>query len=162
MSDYILEREQVIPRPRTETFAFFCDAVNLERITPPFLRFRIVTPRPIRMGEGTVIDYKLSLHGVPLEWRTLIELWKPDERFVDEQIQGPYAHWRHTHTFEAIAPDRTLMRDRVVYRLPFGPLGALAHAVFVERALKEIFDYRAKVVASLLPPIDPAGSSRAD
>jgi ligand-binding SRPBCC domain-containing protein len=152
MRTYILEREQVIPRPRTETFAFFCDAFNLERLTPPFLNFRIVTPRPIRMEEGALIDYKLSLYGLPLAWRSRIESWSPDERFVDTQIRGPYATWRHTHTFEAIAPGRTLMRDNVQYQLPFGPFGELAHAVFVERSLNEIFDYRANVIAELLLP----------
>jgi ligand-binding SRPBCC domain-containing protein len=152
MRTYILEREQIIPRPQAETFAFFCDAFNLERLTPPFLNFRIVTPPPIRMGEGALIDYKLSLYGFPLVWRTRIESWTPDERFVDAQIRGPYATWRHTHTFEAIAPGRTLMRDSVLYQLPFGPLGELAQALFVERSLKEIFDYRARMIAELLPP----------
>src|SRR5215813_3398960 len=111
MSAYILEREQIIPRPQAEAFGFFCDAFNLERITPAFLNFRILTPRPIRMGEGAVIDYQLSLYGVNLKWRTLIKSWTPVEKFVDEQIRGPYALWLHTHTFEAIAPDRTMMRD---------------------------------------------------
>lgn len=152
MKTYILEREQIIPRSRTETFAFFCDAFNLERITPAFLKFRIVTPRPIRMGEGAVIDYELSLYGFAFKWRTLIETWAPEEKFVDEQICGPYALWRHSHTFEEIAPDRTLMRDRVLYRLPFGIFGWLAHYLFVERALKGIFDYREKAIAELLPP----------
>src|SRR5262249_28075861 len=115
MSAHILEREQLVMRPLEECFAFFCDAFNLERITPPFLKFRIVTPRPIQMGQGAVIDYALSLYGIPVRWRTLIDAWAPPGMFVDEQLSGPYALWRHTHTFEAVAPDRTLMRDRVLY-----------------------------------------------
>lgn len=150
MHTYILERQQVVPRSRTETFAFFCDALNLERITPAFLKFRVVTPAPIQMAEGTLIDYELSLYGVPLRWRTLIERWQPDEKFVDTQLCGPYDLWHHTHTFEEIGPNRTLMRDRVLYRVPFGIFGRLAHWLFIKRSLKLIFDYRAKATAELL------------
>jgi ligand-binding SRPBCC domain-containing protein len=150
MHTYILEREQIIHRSRAETFAFFSDAFNLERITPPFLKFHIVTPRPIKMSEGAVIDYELSLYGLRFRWRTLIEEWSPEERFVDSQLKGPYSSWRHTHTFEEIAPDRTLVRDRVLYRLPFGLIGRLAHWLFVRRSLEEIFDYRAKMIEELL------------
>lgn len=150
MYTYLLEREQTIPLSRAETFDFFCDAFNLERITPQFLKFRIVTPAPIKMGEGTLIDYALNLYGARFGWRTLIERWLPSEKFVDTQLTGPYAFWHHTHTFEEIAPNRTLVRDRVLYRLPFGVLGRLAHWLFVRRALETIFDYRAKATAEML------------
>jgi ligand-binding SRPBCC domain-containing protein len=150
MHTYILEREQIIPRSRAETFAFFCDAFNLERITPPFLKFRIVTPTPIKMGEGTLIDYTLNLYGVRFRWRTLIERWQPDEKFVDTQLNGPYSLWHHTHSFEQIAPNRTLMRDRVLYRVPFGIFGRLAHWLFIRRSLEAVFDYRVKITAELL------------
>ncbi len=150
MHTYILERKQIVPRSRAETFAFFCDAFNLERITPPFLKFRIITPAPIQMAEGTLIDYQLNLYGVPLNWRTLIERWQPGEKFVDTQLNGPYDLWHHTHTFEEIGPNRTLMRDRVLYRIPFGIFGRLAHGLFVRRSLEMIFDYRAKATAEIL------------
>lgn len=150
MKTYQLEREQVIPLSVEETFAFFSDAFNLERITPGFLNFRILTPAPIRMDKGTLIEYKLSLFGIPFKWRTLIEDWIPNQMFVDRQIRGPYALWHHTHTFIRLDQDRTLMRDVVRYRIPFGPLGILAHSLFVERMLKIIFDYRAKATTGLL------------
>ena len=150
MHTYILEREQIIPRSRCETFAFFCDAFNLERITPAFLKFRILTPAPISMAEGTLIDYELNLYGIPLRWRTLIERWQPEEKFADTQLNGPYDLWHHTHTFEELGPNRTLMRDRVLYRIPFGIFGRLAHWLFVRRSLEMIFDYRAKTTAEML------------
>lgn len=141
MRVHLLEREQLVPREPAETWDFFQDAYNLEAITPAFLGFRVTTPRPIAMEEGTLIDYELRLHGVPVRWRTRIEAWEPHARFVDRQLRGPYALWHHTHTFEA-APGGTLMRDRVRYRLPLGIAGALAHAAFVRRDLERIFDFR--------------------
>lgn len=149
MHTYVLERSQIIPRPRAEVFAFFCDAFNLESITPAFLKFRIVTPKPIRMAEGTLIDYELNLYGIPLRWRTLIDRWQADEKFSDTQLNGPYELWHHTHIFEEVGPTRTLMRDRVLYRVPFGIFGRLAHWLFINRSLEMIFDYRAKVTAEL-------------
>jgi ligand-binding SRPBCC domain-containing protein len=136
-----LERMQRLPRPLAEVFAFFADAANLEAITPPFPRFRILTPTPIVIRRGTRIDYALSLYGVPIRWRTRITCWEPGVRFVDEQESGPYGHWRHLHEFEAKG-DTTLMRDIVDYREPFGPLGRVAHALFVRRTLERIFDFR--------------------
>lgn len=144
-----LERAMRVERPCDEVFAFFADASNLEAITPAFLRFRIITPTPIEMRPGARIDYALSLFGVPLRWRTRISVWEPGARFVDEQEAGPYALWRHTHTFE---PDgeATLVRDVVEYAVPLGPLGRIADALFVERALRRIFDFRRDAIARLL------------
>ncbi len=150
MKTYLLERKQIIPRSKSETFDFFSDAINLERITPPFLMFRILTPRPIQMAAGTVIEYKLVLYGIPFKWRSLIESWTPEESFVDMQIRGPYALWHHTHTFEEIGPNETLMRDVVRHRIPFGFLGRVAHRLFVKKMLDEIFDYRGTATAQLL------------
>ncbi len=147
MKTYVLEREQVICRSKSETFEFFSDAFNLECITPPFLKFKILTRHPVDMATGTLIDYKLALYGISLKWRTLIESWEPDARFVDSQIKGPYLLWHHTHIFEEIGPERTLVKDIVRYQMPFGILGQLAHRLFVKRMLDKIFDYRAKMTA---------------
>lgn len=144
-----LERSQRIERPLADVFAFFADAANLEAITPRFLRFRILTPPPIEMRAGARIDYALSLFGVRLRWVTRITVWQPGVRFVDEQESGPYALWRHTHSF---APEGTgtIMSDVVEYALPLGPLGSLAHALFVRRTVGKIFDHRSAVIPRLL------------
>jgi ligand-binding SRPBCC domain-containing protein len=145
---YVLEREVLVPAPRDRVFPFFSEAANLERLTPPALRFRILTKGPIEMRAGAVIEYRLSLSGLPFRWRTVIETWEPPVRFVDVQAKGPYALWRHTHSFEDAAGG-TRMRDRVEYALPFGPLGAAAHRLFVARQLASIFEFRERVVAEL-------------
>ena len=152
MQTYILERTQVIERPRGETFAFFGDAFNLERITPPFLQFRILNEPPIEMAEGTLLEYRLGLFGIRFYWKTLIEKWSPEESFVDVQLKGPYALWRHTHTFEELSHASTLVRDRVEYQVPYGLFGRFAHTLFIKRTLKKIFDYRARIIARLLAP----------
>lgn len=144
-----LSRTQLIQRPLPEVFAFFSDAANLNALTPPFLNFRVLTPLPIEMCRGTRLDYQLSLFGVPLRWRTRITDWKPLERFVDEQESGPYALWRHTHEFEALGSS-TLVHDVVDYSEPLGPLGALAHVLFVRRTLDRIFDFRRDAMERLL------------
>ena len=144
---YVLEREQVLPVGIDEAFAFFGDALNLQRITPGWLHFRVITPEPIAMAPGTLIEYRLRLHGLPLRWLTRIEAWEPGVRFVDAQLRGPYRLWHHTHEFEPRG-ERTLMRDRVRYALPLGPLGRIAHAVLVRRDLERIFDFRHAAVAA--------------
>ena len=148
MRERVLERTQTIPRPREEVFAFFADAHNLEAITPPWLHFGVRTPRPIAMAAGTLIAYRMRLHGVPVRWLTRIEEWEPGARFVDRQLRGPYRLWHHTHTFED-GPGGTVMNDRVRYALPFGPFGDAAHAAFVGADLAKIFDFRRDAVAAL-------------
>ena len=143
--EHLLAREQILPGTPDEVFGFFADAFNLEAITPPWLRFRIVTPAPIRMAPGTLIEYRLELHRIPIRWLTRIESWVPGERFVDAQVRGPYRVWHHTHTFEAHERG-TLVRDRVRYALPLGPLGELAHRLVVRRDLERIFDFRQTAV----------------
>jgi len=151
---YILEREQLVPRLRREIFAFFADASNLERLTPPTLSFAILTPRPITMRAGATIDYRLKLVGVPFRWRTVIELFEPEERFIDVQASGPYRSWRHLHSFVEV-PGGTLIRDHVDYQLPFGLLGELGHALFVRRQLDHIFGYRRRVIEGLFGRFEP-------
>jgi ligand-binding SRPBCC domain-containing protein len=147
---HVLERSQRLAVPLEQAFELYAEARNLERITPPWLGFRVTTPAPIEMREGALIEYRLKLHGVPVRWRTRIAAWEPPLRFVDVQLRGPYALWEHTHTFEADSDDAVVIGDRVRYALPFGPLGELAHAAFVARDLQQIFDYRAKAVAEWL------------
>lgn len=139
----LLERSQRLPGGPAEAFEFFSDAHNLEAITPPWLHFRVLTEAPITMGPGTLIDYRLRLHGVPVRWRTEIRDWEPGVRFRDVQLRGPYAVWDHTHTFEPDGSGGTLMHDWVLYRAPLGPLGRLAQRLFVRRDAERIFDYRA-------------------
>jgi hypothetical protein len=141
MAIHVLHREQLLARPPQALFPFFGDALNLEAITPPWLGFRVVTPEPIEMGVGTLIEYRLRLHGVPIHWRTTIAVWDPPRRFVDVQLSGPYRMWHHTHDFEP-AQGGTLMRDTVRYALPFGAIGELAHRLVVRRDLERIFDFR--------------------
>jgi ligand-binding SRPBCC domain-containing protein len=143
----LLERQQRIELPIDRAFAFYGDAHNLERITPPWLGFVVTTSGPIEMGVGTLIEYKLRLHRVPVRWRTRIEVWEPPRRFVDAQVKGPYTLWEHTHTFEEDGPGATIIRDRVRYSIPFGVLGELADRLLVKRDLKQIFDYRRDAVA---------------
>ena len=145
---YLLEQTQFVPRPRAEVFAFFSDAANLERLTPGFLRFQILTPSVGPMQPGALIEYQLSLYGVPVRWKTLIETFSPEDSFSDVQLVGPYQRWHHLHQFREV-PGGTEMHDTVDYQLPLGPLGSLARALFVRRSLEQIFAYRRKVVAEL-------------
>jgi len=146
-----IERSQLVPLPVDDAFAFFADASNLEQLTPPWLGFRIVTPLPIPMQEGTTIEYVLTMHRVPVLWRTEIAEWLPGKRFVDAQLKGPFRLWEHTHAFEE-HDDGTLIRDTVLYRMPYGPLGAIAHRVLVAGDLERIFDYRRDAIERLLGP----------
>lgn len=159
MKPHRFETEQVFAADLDRTFAFFADATNLERITPPFLRFRVLTPAPIAMGEGTRITYALRLHGVPIRWVTRIDAWEPGRRFVDRQLAGPYALWVHEHTFEPVA-DGTRVRDRVDYALPLDPLSRPLHGLLVRPDVERIFAYRRRVMAGILgAPAGPAAAA---
>lgn len=138
-----------LPLARERLFPFFANAANLEVMTPPELQFRITTPLPITMAEGTLIGYRLRLMGVPFEWITRITVWDPPREFVDEQLKGPYRRWIHKHLFVETSSG-TRVHDSVTYELPFFPLGELAAPLvalqvrrifaFRERALKQVFD----------------------
>jgi ligand-binding SRPBCC domain-containing protein len=138
MTEHTFEAELWLPRPRAEVFPFFADAHNLQAITPPWLHFEILTPAPIAMRAGALIDYRIRLRGLPLRWRTEIELWEPPFRFVDNQVRGPYRRWHHTHTFEERAGG-TLCRDLVRYAV-LG--GVLVNRFFVRPDVERIFAYR--------------------
>lgn len=137
-----------LPLAVEEVFEFFSDAENLERITPPELHFRILTPLPIEMDRGTLIDYRLRLQGVPFRWRTEISEWVPPHAFTDRQLRGPYHTWVHRHTFESTAGG-TLMTDQVDYRLPLWPLGEWAHPL-VDRKVHRIFAFRSDTIRRIL------------
>ena len=146
--ELVVEQELALGVERV--FPFFADAGNLEAITPPLLNFRILTPRPIEMKPGTLIDYTLKIRGVPVRWRTLISVFEPPYRFVDEQVKGPYRLWRHTHTFERTASGGTLIRDRVEYELPRVPGRSIVHKLLVRPDLEKIFAYRKGAIVRLL------------
>jgi ligand-binding SRPBCC domain-containing protein len=146
MKVHVFQTEQVLAAPLASVFSFFSDAANLEAITPPSLRFRILTPPPIEMFEGALIRYRLALHGVPMTWLTRIEEWHPERCFVDRQLRGPYAMWVHRHTFEP-HPRGTRVHDRVNYALPLDPLSRAAHALFVRPQVRNIFAYRRQALA---------------
>lgn len=147
MAEHILTRKLTLDRPTAEVFEFFADAANLERITPPELNFRILTPQPLTLAKGSLIDYRLSLFGFPINWQTEISTWEPPYEFVDRQLKGPYKQWIHRHTFTAVGPEQTLIEDEVKYRLPLEPLGDLVHFI-VRRQLDHIFDFRQSVIRS--------------
>jgi ligand-binding SRPBCC domain-containing protein len=151
MKVFTLQREQVLPGTPEAVFPFFADARNLEAITPPLLKFEVVTPGEIPMRVGTLIQYRLTLRGIGVDWLTSIQDWEPPVRFVDVQVRGPYQLWHHTHEF-APAPggDGTLMRDTVRYAIGFGPFGALAARAFVHRDIAKIFDFRREAVVARL------------
>ncbi|MGA2926550.1 MAG: SRPBCC family protein [Solirubrobacteraceae bacterium] len=132
MKLHVLEREQRVARPLAEVFEFFARANNLERITPPWLSFALVGEEPSELRRGTLLQYRLRVHRVPLRWVAEIELWEPGRAFVDRQVHGPYRLWRHQHDFAPIG-EQTIVRDRVRYALPLGRVGDLAHQGFVRR-----------------------------
>lgn len=141
----VFRTEQWFPAPPESLFPFFGDAFNLERITPDLLRFRVVTPPPIDMDVGTLIDYRLRVRGVPVRWRTRITAWDPPHRFVDEQLRGPYRRWIHEHRFEA-EDGGTRMIDTVDYAAPGG---RWIERLLVDRDVEAIFAYRREELTGL-------------
>ena len=140
-----LHVETVVPTPIEAAFAFFSNAANLERLTPPWLRFQILTPLPIAMHAGAIIDYRISLYGLPVPWRTRIDAWEPGVRFVDRQLSGPYRWWHHEHRFEAVAGG-----TRVIDHVEYVPRARWLSARLVTRDVQRIFKYRQQVLGTLL------------
>ena len=145
---HTLRREQWVPRPIEEVFAFFADAGNLERITPPWLGFTILSVHPSPVQAGTEIRYRLSWHRLPMRWITDIRQWRAPHRFVDVQRSGPYSLWHHTHCFESHQGGTTIV-DVVRYALPFGALGRVVHALKVQKDVRRIFEYRYQRIEEL-------------
>ena len=148
MTEYVLERTQVVPVPVEEAFAFFSDARNLELITPPWLRFRIVEA-PDVLGVGARLRYRLRLYGIPIRWRTEIVEWQPPRGFTDVQRRGPFRVWEHSHRLTPVESG-TEIYDNVRYRIFFGPLGSLVRRLLVRGWVEGIFDYRAEAVVGQL------------
>ena len=146
---------QVLDHPIESVFPFFADAHNLEKLTPTFLKFNVLTPKPIDMHDGTEIRYKLKVRGLPIRWKTTILDWDPPHKFIDTQDSGPYQLWHHTHTFEPIDNNtKTLCKDEVLYKPKGWILTPLINRFFVERDVKQIFEYRFTKLAELFPPRD--------
>jgi ligand-binding SRPBCC domain-containing protein len=138
---------QLLAERRDRVFALFSDAFRLETLTPPWLQFAVLTPRPIHMGKGTRIDYRMRLHGVPFRWQSRIDVWEPPLRFVDEQTRGPYRRWRHEHVFEEVVGG-AICRDIVDYAVPGG---WLIERLFVRNNLLKIFEFRQRMLEQVFP-----------
>ena len=145
MKTFEINTKQYINKPLEVVFEFFSKPENLEMITPKSLSFNILTPIPIRMEKGSLIDYTIRLFGIPIHWRTLISDYEPPFRFVDQQIKGPYTFWHHTHTFQKVDGGVEII-DKVKYSLPMGWLGTLAHSIWVRKDLEKIFEHRKTVI----------------
>jgi len=158
---YQLKRSVMISRPLAEIFPFFEQPENHSKLTPPALHFTVLSPTPIVMKTGAQMDHRISLFGIPIHWRTLITEYSPPSqaqpdraRFQDEQLKGPYKVWRHTHLFQEVN-GQTAMTDIVDYDLYGGPFKVLAQALYVKRAIEEIFAYRNQIVRQLFSAPQP-------
>ena len=150
MKPHILIRETVLNGSIEEVFDFFSKAENLDKITPPILGFRIITPLPVEMKKGTLIDYKIKLNGIPFNWRTEITKWDPPNCFEDTQLKGPYKMWIHEHKFIE-RNNKTFMTDTVRYISPGGAFEFIPHNLIVKKKVDFIFDYRQKIFDELFP-----------
>jgi len=150
---YEIRLEQLVPRPIDVVFDFFSRASNLAILTPPWLDFRMVGA-PEQLEAGSLIDYKLCIHKIPVRWTTQITEWEPPRRFVDIELSGPLALWHHEHVFVP-DPNGTIMQDTVCYALPFGLLGQIANRLLVARDLEDLFDFRAQKMRELFPGPNP-------
>lgn len=148
MKTYEIHTTQVINRPIEEVFVFFSKPENLAVITPKKLGFKILTPTPIKMNKGCLIDYLIHLMGIPVHWRTIITDYDPPHMFIDQQLKGPYSLWHHTHTFKKIE-NGVEIKDRIIYSIPLGWMGQLLHKFWIKKDLNNIFSHRKKVISDL-------------
>lgn len=158
---HTLNAEMWLPLPIEQVFAFFGNVDNLDAITPPLVHFQILTPRPITLQTGAIIDYRLRIHGIPIRWRTEITVWQPPTQFVDEQRRGPYKLWRHQHDFE-IRDGGTWIRDHVDYLGRGWVCEPILNRVLVAPDLRGIFTYRQKRIRELLAPQSSADNDRVE
>ncbi len=158
MKIHTIKRRQFIAKPLQEVFQFFSTPENLSLITPPNLGFEILTPSPIVMKEGTLVDYTILVMGIRQRWTTLISEFVPMHHFVDVQLKGPYSYWHHKHGFVE-TDDGTIIEDEIRYVMPFGVFGEMAHTMFVKKQIKGIFDHREKVIEGLFPTVARVSSS---
>ena len=149
MKLYTLKREQKISKNIDDVFEFFSKPENLSIITPSKMKFKILTPSPIEMKEGALIDYTVNIFRFPIRWRTLITHYKPTNMFVDQQLKGPYSMWHHTHLFERLNDEETLIKDIVIYAVPFGIIGKLVHSLYIKSDLNAIFDFRSRKIREI-------------
>ncbi len=153
MKTYTLKYEQYIDLPINDVFNFFSKPENLSLITPARLKFDILTPVPLKMKEGQLVDYSLKImYLIKLHWRTLITHYEKPYKFVDQQIKGPYTMWHHTHTFEE-KDGGTLIRDDLKYAIPLGILGRFVHALYIKHDIQSIFKYRQKILDDIFTEI---------
>lgn len=141
----------MVPISIDAAFEFFSNPRNLERLTPDIVHFQFLKPPPDKVSPGTILEYRLRLYGLPVKWRTRIETVESPTRFVDVQEKGPYAMWRHTHSFRAVDDGHTEIRDQVEFAMPLGPLGEIAYRLLVAGSLRQIFDYRETTLRELFP-----------
>ena len=154
MKTYNVQFEQFIELPINDVFSFFSKPENLSLITPPRLKFDILTPSPIEMKEGQLIDYSLTImYFIQLRWRTLITDYDKPNKFIDQQIKGPYSLWHHTHIFKE-KNGGTLIQDQVTYAIPFGIIGRVIHAIYIQHDIKSIFKYRYKILNKIFLEIN--------
>lgn len=156
MPESVLRSQVEVGGRLDEVFEFFADAANLQEITPQWLNFRILSPLPIEMRVGALIDYRIRVRGLPVTWRTRISAWQPPVRFIDEQLKGPYSLWVHEHTFEA-TESGVLVKDLVRYRVPGGPAAGLVERLWVKPDLERIFAYRREAMLRRFGMPGPAG-----
>jgi len=145
---HFLTTTTVINKPLSEVFEFFSNAENLNKITPPDMQFKILTPLPIIIKKGTLIDYKIKVNGIPLNWQTEITEFEVNKRFIDKQLKGPYRVWIHEHTFEE-KDGKTIMNDHVQFLSPGWFLEPIINKLFIEKKVKGIFAYREKILTNL-------------
>jgi len=156
---YSLQRRQTVKDAPEHVFNFFGRPENLRAVLPASVRFEILTPSPIEIRQGAIVDYCLRIHGFSVRWTSLIAAYEPSERFVDVQLRGPFSFWHHTHTFRDVPGGGTEIGDDVLYGMRFGPLGRIVHALLVRRDLEWFFDYRAKAIEQMFTECSRRGSA---
>ena len=140
---YTLNTEQVLNVPLEQAWTFFSSPANLQKITPSYMGFNITSILDKAVYPGQIITYKIALlPGVKSSWVTEITQVKPHKFFIDEQRFGPYSMWHHEHWFEPINDEKTLIKDKISYKIPLGLVGHLAQSLFIRKQLVSIFDYR--------------------